>query len=89
MLEYKAQVAFDLVPLMEYLYDGGRGVLDISGDSVHLAPLFFHEVFPEIISAVPNGSTEYPFRWTRTVEHEGRKVEFFALSKTGTWEDEE
>ena len=82
MIETKAQIALDLVPLMKHLYRGG--VLAVNGGTgdVHMTEEFFHEVFPDVLVAMPRASAEYPFKWAVWVEG----VEFFALSTTGKWE---
>lgn len=82
MIETKAQIALDLVPLVKHLYKGG--VIGINGadGSVHLTESFFHEVFPDVLVAMPRASAEYPFKWAVWVEG----VEFFALSRDGKWE---
>ena len=77
MENIKAQIAFDLVPLMEHLYDGG--ILRVGPDKeVHMTVEAFHEVFPEVREPIPRESAEYPWKWTETVEG----VEFFALAET-------
>lgn len=81
MIETKAQIALDLVPLMKHLYRGG--VLAVNGGTgdVHMTEEFFHEVFPDVLVAMPRASEEYPFEWAAWVDH----VKFFALSETGKW----
>lgn len=84
MIETKAQIALDLVPLVKHLYKGG--VIGINGadGSVHLTESFFHEVFSDVLVAMPRESAEYPFKWAVWVEG----VEFFALSTTGKWKEQ-
>lgn len=81
MIEMKAQIAHDLVPLMKHLYEGG--ILSVYGGdgSVHMTESCFHKVFPEI-KEPKERSGEYPFYWTATVDG----VEFFALSRDGKLE---
>ena len=77
MKNIKAQIAFDLVPLMEHLYAGG--ILRVGPEKeVHMTVEAFHEVFPEVREPIPRASAEFPWKWTQTVEG----VEFFALAET-------
>lgn len=82
MIEMKAQIAHDLVPLMKHLYEGG--ILSVYGGdgSVHMTESCFHKVFPDIMVAMPRPSEEYPFEWAAWVDG----VYFFALSRDGKWE---
>lgn len=85
MIETKAQIALDLVPLMRFLYKGGVTAIYGGDGTVQLTEELFHKVFPDVKVAVPRASEVYPFAWKETVEG----VEFFALSATGKWEAEE
>jgi hypothetical protein len=78
MVEYKAIIAGDLVPLMKHLYKGG--VLAVNGHdgSVHMTVELFHKTFPAI-EAEETGYGDYPFRFEAVVDG----VMFFALSETG------
>lgn len=77
MENIKAQIAFDLVPLMKHLYDGG--ILSVGpGEEIHMTVKAFHEVFPDVLVPTPRESDEYPFEWAACVEG----VKFFALEKT-------
>ena len=82
MIEMKAQIAHDLVPLMKHLYKGGILAVNGGEGTVHMTESFFHEVFPDVRVAMPRPSEEYPFEWATWVEG----VKFFALSRDGKWE---
>ena len=75
MENYKAQIAFALVPILKHLYSGG--IIAVSGmtGEVHMTPAAFHETFPEITEREDRMSDQYPFIWKTTVEG----VTFFAL----------
>lgn len=77
MIEMKAQIALDLVPLVKHLYKGG--VLAVNGHdgTVHMTKELFHDTFPEV-KAQAYGYGDYPFRFSTFVNG----VEFFALSET-------
>lgn len=81
MTNFKAQIAFDLIPILRHLYDGGIiGVyLEHNGHrgSVQMTVATYRETFPEDTAPVPNPDSDYPWRWTETVEG----VEFFALAE--------
>ena len=81
MIEMKAQLALDLVPIMNRLYDGG--ILRVGpGKEVQMTEKAFHEVFPDVLVPMPRESEEYPFAWAGLVEG----VKFFALAKKGEQE---
>lgn len=81
MIEMKAQLALDLVPLMEHLYAGG--ILRVGPEKeVHMTVEAFHEAFPEVLEPMPRESEEYPWEWSMVVDG----VKFFALAKKGEQE---
>lgn len=76
MIEMKAQIALDLVPLMKRLYRSG--IIHIGPeDAVHMTVEAFREVFPEVLEPMPRESVEYPWEWSMVVDG----VKFFALDK--------
>lgn len=80
MTNFKAQIAFDLVPIMKHLYDGGIiGIYPSFGEhgQIQMDTECFRETFPAVEAPVPNPDSDYPWRWTETVEG----VEFFALAE--------
>lgn len=80
MENIKAKIAYDLMPLMRHLYDGGIiGFYPKSGDrgQIQMVVKCFRETFPAVAEPVPNPASNFPWKWTETVEG----VEFFALSK--------
>lgn len=81
MENIKAKIAFDLIPILRHLYDGGViGVyLEHNGNrgAAQMSVECYHETFPEDTVPMPNPDSDYPWRWTTTVEG----VEFFALAE--------
>lgn len=77
MENIKAQIAFDLVPVIRHLYEGGITAVNGSAGTIHMTEDLFHEVFPNITEPKNRDSREYPYEWETTVEG----VKFFALSK--------
>lgn len=82
MIEYKAIIARDLVPLVRHLYKGG--VLAVNGHdgSVHMTRELFHATFPEVTEPFEREDEVYPYLFSVTVDG----VEFFCLSKKGELE---
>lgn len=79
MENIKAQIAFDLMPLMRLLNKGGIMFLYPTGGTggqVQMTVKAFCETFPDAIPQ-PNRDSDYPWKWTQTVEG----VEFFALAE--------
>lgn len=81
MENIKAQIAFDLIPILRHLYDGGViGVyLEHNGNrgAVQMTVPVYHETFPEDTVPMPNPDSTWAYRWTTTIEG----VEFFALAE--------
>ena len=82
MTNIKAQIAFDLMPLMRHLYAGGILQIDGQTGTILLREKTYHEVFPEDHTPQPNHpSSVYPWRWSTTIDG----VEIYALSDTGVY----
>lgn len=80
MENIKAQIAFDLMPLMAHLYGGGIiGIYPTfgKGGQIQMTVEAFCETFPDM---EPNedSNSDYPWRWSAMV----KGVEFFALAET-------
>lgn len=82
MIEYKAIIARDLVPLVRHLYKGG--VLAVNGHdgSVHMTRELFHATFPEVTEPFEREDAVYPYLFSVTVDG----VKFFCLSEKGELE---
>jgi len=84
MTELKAQIAFDLIPVVRHLYNGGVLLVDGATNRIHLSENLFHATFPEIKEAEGYDSDLYPWRYSVTIDG----VEFFALSEVSRWDGE-
>ena len=79
MENIKAQIAFDLMPLMRLLHKGGIMMIYPTGGTggqIQMTVKAFCETFPDAIP-LPNRDSDYQWKWTETVEG----VEFFALAE--------
>lgn len=77
MIETKAILAFDLMPLMRYLYRGGVLAVDALTNKIQLTVAMYRATFPDDKIPTHTGDNDYPFRWTTTIDG----VEFFALAE--------
>lgn len=80
MINYKAQIALDLVPVLGYLQEGGIIAINpsyIRGPSVQMRKDTFRETFPEVDTPEDNPGSIYPYIWRAKVNG----VEFFALAE--------
>lgn len=81
MENIKAQIAFDLMPLMAHLYDGGIiGIYPTfgKGGQIQMTVEAFCETFPGTEPNENPNNKDYPWRWSAMV----KGVEFFALAET-------
>lgn len=84
MVEYKAIIAGDLVPILRHLYEGG--VIAVDGHAgVHMTEKLFHATFPEVTKAGTRDSEVYPFEFSVTVDG----VRFYCISDKAEWEAQE
>lgn len=84
MVEYKAIIAGDLVPILRHLREGGVISVD-SYAGVHMTEELFHATFPEVNEAGHRESTVYPFEFSVTVDG----VRFYCISEKAEWEVQE
>ena len=79
MIQTKAQIAYDLIPLVRHLNNGGVLQIDGRGGRIQLTEALYHDTFPEDKAPTSFPDSMFPFYWSTTING----VEFFAITERG------